>query len=219
MKVRLTSDTRAVQRLSRGEKGLIMWVYWWQCLCLKAAPTTSPFSSGWWTHSPSLLPYASWDQPLTWSSERASMLTLGGGSTCRGCTTGIMYGFALSGWNWKWHSGGVCSAGLLSALFLALWQPKSSVVGLLTEMTAKFEEDPPLSAKATADNKDPHELLAFVSNLQINDGMSLDVQLCLLMINNQITGCYCELNSCLFQVEPNTMINRSTKSQLSGEEI
>ncbi|XP_031138659.2 ubiquitin-conjugating enzyme E2 variant 3 isoform X1 [Sander lucioperca] len=50
--------------------------------------------------------------------------------------------------------------------------PKSSVVGLLTEMIAKFEEDPPLSAKNTADNKDPHELLAFVSNLQINDGGS-----------------------------------------------
>ncbi|XP_044050818.1 ubiquitin-conjugating enzyme E2 variant 3 [Siniperca chuatsi] len=48
--------------------------------------------------------------------------------------------------------------------------PKSSVVGLLTEMTAKFEEDPPLSSKATGENKDPHELLAFVSNLQINDG-------------------------------------------------
>ncbi|XP_023140425.1 ubiquitin-conjugating enzyme E2 variant 3 [Amphiprion ocellaris] len=48
--------------------------------------------------------------------------------------------------------------------------PKSSVVGLLTEMIAKFEEDPPLSSKNAADNKDPHELLAFVSNLQINDG-------------------------------------------------
>uniref|UniRef100_A0A3P8SPL2 UEV and lactate/malate dehyrogenase domains n=1 Tax=Amphiprion percula TaxID=161767 RepID=A0A3P8SPL2_AMPPE len=48
--------------------------------------------------------------------------------------------------------------------------PKSSVVCLLTEMIAKFEEDPPLSSKNAADNKDPHELLAFVSNLQINDG-------------------------------------------------
>lgn len=48
--------------------------------------------------------------------------------------------------------------------------PKSSVVGLLTEMIAKFEEDPPLSSKNAADNKDPHELLAFVSNFQINDG-------------------------------------------------
>ncbi|XP_035499115.1 ubiquitin-conjugating enzyme E2 variant 3 [Scophthalmus maximus] len=48
--------------------------------------------------------------------------------------------------------------------------PKSSVVVLMTEMTAKFEEDPPLSSKATGDTKDPHELLAFVSNLQINDG-------------------------------------------------
>lgn len=44
----------------------------------------------------------------------------------------------------------------------------------MTEMTAKFEEDPPLSSKATGDTKDPHELLAFVSNLQINDGASLD---------------------------------------------
>lgn len=48
--------------------------------------------------------------------------------------------------------------------------PKSSVVGLLNEMVAKFEEDPPLSSKTTGDSKDPHELLAFVSNFQINDG-------------------------------------------------
>ncbi|XP_028263644.1 ubiquitin-conjugating enzyme E2 variant 3 [Parambassis ranga] len=48
--------------------------------------------------------------------------------------------------------------------------PKSSVAGLLTEMISKFEEDPPLSSKTTEDTKDPHELLAFVSNLQINDG-------------------------------------------------
>ncbi|KAK5867673.1 hypothetical protein PBY51_012141 [Eleginops maclovinus] len=48
--------------------------------------------------------------------------------------------------------------------------PKSTVVALLTEMISKFEEDPPLSSKTTADNKDPHELLAFVSNLKINDG-------------------------------------------------
>lgn len=57
----------------------------------------------------------------------------------------------------------------------ALLQPKSSVVGLLSEMIAKFEEDPPLSAKPTGENKDPHELLAFVSNLQINDGASSDI--------------------------------------------
>ncbi|XP_045892607.1 ubiquitin-conjugating enzyme E2 variant 3 isoform X1 [Micropterus dolomieu] len=48
--------------------------------------------------------------------------------------------------------------------------PKSSVVSLLNEMSAKFEEDPPLSTKTTGENKDPNELLAFVSNLQINDG-------------------------------------------------
>ncbi|XP_059190650.1 ubiquitin-conjugating enzyme E2 variant 3 isoform X2 [Centropristis striata] len=50
--------------------------------------------------------------------------------------------------------------------------PKSSVVGLLNEMIAKFEEDPPLSSKTTGENKDPHELLAFVSNLNLNDGGS-----------------------------------------------
>lgn len=48
--------------------------------------------------------------------------------------------------------------------------PKSSVVGLLNEMIAKFEEDPPLSTRSTPINKDPHELLAMVSNFQINDG-------------------------------------------------
>ncbi|XP_063336051.1 ubiquitin-conjugating enzyme E2 variant 3 [Pelmatolapia mariae] len=48
--------------------------------------------------------------------------------------------------------------------------PKSSVVGLLNEMVTKFQEDPPLSSKTTADNKDPHELLAFVSNFRISDG-------------------------------------------------
>lgn len=56
----------------------------------------------------------------------------------------------------------------------ALLQPKSSVVALLKEMTAKFEEDPPLSSKTTVGDKDPHELLAFVSNLKINDGTSSD---------------------------------------------
>lgn len=63
-------------------------------------------------------------------------------------------------------------------VFFASQQPKSSVAGLLNEMTAKFEEEPPLSTRAAGD-KDPHELLAFVSNLQINDGASRDTQLCL----------------------------------------
>lgn len=49
-------------------------------------------------------------------------------------------------------------------------QPKSSVVSLLKEMTAKFEEDPPLSSKAPADSQNPQDLLNFVTNLQINDG-------------------------------------------------
>ncbi|XP_041795112.1 ubiquitin-conjugating enzyme E2 variant 3 [Chelmon rostratus] len=48
--------------------------------------------------------------------------------------------------------------------------PKSSVVDLLTEMIAKFEEDPPLSSKTTGNSQDPHDLLTFVSNLQISDG-------------------------------------------------
>ncbi|KAM3608748.1 uncharacterized protein V6R79_003997 [Siganus canaliculatus] len=48
--------------------------------------------------------------------------------------------------------------------------PKSSVVALLNEMIAKFEEDPPLSTKNSADTKDPNELLAFVSNFKITDG-------------------------------------------------
>ncbi|XP_069018048.1 ubiquitin-conjugating enzyme E2 variant 3 isoform X1 [Embiotoca jacksoni] len=48
--------------------------------------------------------------------------------------------------------------------------PKSSVVGLLKEMIAKFEEDPPLSLKAGKDGKKTHDLLALVSDLQINEG-------------------------------------------------
>uniref|UniRef100_A0A671XT07 Ubiquitin-conjugating enzyme E2 variant 3-like n=1 Tax=Sparus aurata TaxID=8175 RepID=A0A671XT07_SPAAU len=51
--------------------------------------------------------------------------------------------------------------------------PKSSVVGLLNEMIAQFEEEPPLSTKTTGGTEDPHDLLAFVSNLKISDGASL----------------------------------------------
>lgn len=50
--------------------------------------------------------------------------------------------------------------------------PKSSVVGLLNEMIAQFEEEPPLSTKTTGGTEDPHDLLAFVSNLKISDGGS-----------------------------------------------
>lgn len=50
------------------------------------------------------------------------------------------------------------------------------MVGLLKEMICKFEEDPPLSSKTTGVNRDPHDLLAFVSNLQINDGASFYIQ-------------------------------------------
>lgn len=55
-----------------------------------------------------------------------------------------------------------------------MWQPKSSVVSLLKEMTAKFEVDPPLSSKAPADSQNPQDLLNFVTNLQINDGETPD---------------------------------------------
>uniref|UniRef100_A0AAR2K213 UEV domain-containing protein n=1 Tax=Pygocentrus nattereri TaxID=42514 RepID=A0AAR2K213_PYGNA len=48
--------------------------------------------------------------------------------------------------------------------------PKSSVTGLLMEMIAKFEEEPPLGMKSTGDGNDPSELLAFVSQLNITEG-------------------------------------------------
>ncbi|KAI1903987.1 hypothetical protein AGOR_G00001050 [Albula goreensis] len=48
--------------------------------------------------------------------------------------------------------------------------PKSTVNGLLTEMIAKFEEEPPLSSKNSGDGKDPTELLAYVSKLQVSEG-------------------------------------------------
>ncbi|KAK3526601.1 hypothetical protein QTP70_030740 [Hemibagrus guttatus] len=50
--------------------------------------------------------------------------------------------------------------------------PKSSVIVLLEEMIAKFEEDPPLATKSTGDGKDPNQLLAMVSHLNITEGGS-----------------------------------------------
>lgn len=90
------------------------------------------------------------------------------------------------------------------------------MVGLLKEMISKFEEDPPLSTKTTAEHKDPHELLTMVSNLQL-DGWCAALQL---MINNQIIVCCCccLLTSCLFQAEADK-IDQLAKSQLLGEEI
>lgn len=64
-------------------------VHWWRLLCHKVAPTTSLFSSGCWTLSPSLLPYVYWDPRLTWLSGRASTWMLEDGSSCRDCKTGI----------------------------------------------------------------------------------------------------------------------------------
>lgn len=65
-------------------------VFWWQRLCSKATRTTSLCCCGWWTPSPSLHPFASWDRRPTWSSERASTWTLEGDSSCQGYTTGTM---------------------------------------------------------------------------------------------------------------------------------
>ncbi|XP_062857448.1 ubiquitin-conjugating enzyme E2 variant 3 [Trichomycterus rosablanca] len=49
--------------------------------------------------------------------------------------------------------------------------PKSSVIALLEEMIAKFENDPPLGMKYTVDGNDPNELLAQVnSHLNITEG-------------------------------------------------
>lgn len=95
-------------------------------------------------------------------------------------------------------------------------QPKSSVVSLLNEMIAKFQDVPPLSSKTTGDNKDPHALLAFVANLQINDGASFDMQLWS-MIKDLLA--IISLTDVPFQEESDTMIGRPTRSQLSGEEI
>ncbi|XP_061891724.1 ubiquitin-conjugating enzyme E2 variant 3 [Entelurus aequoreus] len=48
--------------------------------------------------------------------------------------------------------------------------PKSSVVDLLNEMTAKFQAEPPLSSIPEGGEKqNPHELLAYVNKLQISD--------------------------------------------------
>jgi len=46
------------------------------------------------------------------------------------------------------------------------------VNGLLAEMIAKFEEEPPLSTKSSAHVDTPNDLLAFVANLKVNEGMS-----------------------------------------------
>ncbi|XP_016367081.1 ubiquitin-conjugating enzyme E2 variant 3-like [Sinocyclocheilus rhinocerous] len=48
--------------------------------------------------------------------------------------------------------------------------PKSSVNGLLAEMIAKFEEEPPLGTKSSAQGDNPNNLLAYVSNLTLNEG-------------------------------------------------
>uniref|UniRef100_A0A8C1V8S7 UEV domain-containing protein n=1 Tax=Cyprinus carpio TaxID=7962 RepID=A0A8C1V8S7_CYPCA len=48
--------------------------------------------------------------------------------------------------------------------------PKSSVNGLLAEMIAKFEEEPPLGTRSAAQGDSPNDLLAYVSNLSLNEG-------------------------------------------------
>lgn len=101
--------------------------------------------------------------------------------------------------------------------FVALFKPKSSVVGLLNEMTAKFAEEPPLSSKATVENKDPHELLAFVSNLQINDGTPSDAQRRQRRVSRGVS-CQFHLNRCPFQVQSDNKTKQWTKCRSSGEE-
>ncbi|XP_064170050.1 ubiquitin-conjugating enzyme E2 variant 3 isoform X1 [Anguilla rostrata] len=64
----------------------------------------------------------------------------------------------------------VDSRGKIHLPILHNWDhPKSTVNGLLAEMIAKFEEDPPLSSKTSRDSKDPTDLLAFVSKLTIGE--------------------------------------------------
>lgn len=97
------------------------------------------------------------------------------------------------------------------------------MVGLLNEMIAKFEEDPPLSAKTAGDDKDPHELLAFVSNFKNNEGAVL---IWVFAVHGE------ELNdktkqklllltaySSSFQVEAELKVRRATKCLLLVEEI
>lgn len=48
--------------------------------------------------------------------------------------------------------------------------PKSSVNGLLAEMIAKFEGEPPLATKSSGHGENPNDLLAYVSNLTVNEG-------------------------------------------------
>ncbi|XP_055049267.2 ubiquitin-conjugating enzyme E2 variant 3 isoform X1 [Misgurnus anguillicaudatus] len=50
--------------------------------------------------------------------------------------------------------------------------PKSSVNGLLAEMMAKFEEEPPLGTKSSGPAENPNDLLAYVSDLSLNEGGS-----------------------------------------------
>uniref|UniRef100_A0A8C1DFG5 UEV and lactate/malate dehyrogenase domains n=1 Tax=Cyprinus carpio carpio TaxID=630221 RepID=A0A8C1DFG5_CYPCA len=51
-----------------------------------------------------------------------------------------------------------------------VFTPKSSVNGLLAEMIAKFEEEPPLGTRSAAQGDSPNDLLAYVSNLSLNEG-------------------------------------------------
>lgn len=55
---------------------------------------------------------------------------------------------------------------------MSLLQPKSSVNGLLAEMIAKFEEEPPLGTRSSAHGDNPNDLLTYVANLKVNEGLS-----------------------------------------------
>uniref|UniRef100_A0A8C2INL6 UEV and lactate/malate dehyrogenase domains n=1 Tax=Cyprinus carpio TaxID=7962 RepID=A0A8C2INL6_CYPCA len=65
----------------------------------------------------------------------------------------------------------VDSKGRIHLPGLHTWDhPKSSVNGLLAEMIAKFEEEPPLGTRSAAQGDSPNDLLAYVSNLSLNEG-------------------------------------------------
>lgn len=81
------------------------------------------------------------------------------------------------------------------------------MVGLLNEMTAKFQEEPPLSTKPTEDNPDPHVLLDYVNNLQLTDGDPPDRQTDITMIDDE-SVCYCQVDRRPFQVERGVATNR-----------
>ncbi|XP_051975779.1 ubiquitin-conjugating enzyme E2 variant 3-like isoform X2 [Xyrauchen texanus] len=54
--------------------------------------------------------------------------------------------------------------------------PKSTVSSLLVEMIDKFEKEPPLGTKSSGQGENPNDLLAYVSNLKVNEDINLPGQ-------------------------------------------